>query len=252
MSEQKDKRKSNRNDQKAKEAKQKNKHVFEGYASYLFKITVSGRVVPAWPLIIVSLIFMFPVGFVLLMMKLILDSDGYSTLGKVAIGFGVLLLYFGIVEPYTSYGYLPLTTSESWTGTVVGVLLIWYGRRKYLVAKLWEQYQDAIFRTDDGSIQDIAKELGLTYEKTKEDIEKLIKHKLLPRSYIDEHDGKLVSPLAGMYSTTKKTPKKSAKCPNCAGVGTFYIDEQPKCPYCGSPFKWADAKRQMDEEAPLE
>ncbi len=219
----------------------------------------------SWGFIILLLIFFFPVGIGLMIVKLHKDKAHFTSNGKktaivgwVYIGFGILYMLMGLT------GGLDTSAGSSVVSGVItmlivccggGYAIVHHGNKYKKLGLVYDKYVPVISSTPDGSLDSIAEKLGETYDTSTENIQKLIDMGLLKDSYVDKSNRSIVSPLVATITRTNKyrlepnqntnataqpaqsTPKvKTVKCPNCGGINTFTENADNICDFCGSPL----------------
>lgn len=211
----------------------------------------SHKIVP-WSVIILLLFFFFPIGIVLILVKLHKDSENFITNGKgtakvgwVFFGLGIIYLFMALGEIGTKSNYV-LMFAVGALCCVGGFALVRHGNKYKNMGLKFARYFPCIANSRDGSLYRIASSSGILYDTVCSDIQSMINLGLLPDSYIDISSQRLISPLikkdrymdsfSYMEEATKKL-KKTVKCPNCGGINQITCDDN-MCEFCGSPLEY--------------
>lgn len=113
-----------------------------------------------------------------------------------------------------------------------GTLLVLHGRKYRETAKLREKYLPVIARSEDGNMDKMGISLGLPYDTVKQQLQRLICHKVLTDSYIDEARHVLVSKLLG--TSAPRVERRAVQCPHCGGMSQILVGGKNVCEYCDS------------------
>ena len=205
----------------------------------------------SWGVIILLLVIFFPVGIGLAISKLHKEPENYEKNGKnvfiVGIVFAVLAFLYLVGGSDTTFAFVVFA--------IAGAAMIWQGLTYTKLAKNYEKYRSVLVNSTDGSIDNIAAALGLTYDQAVSDLGKLVAKGLLPDSYVSQEDRTFVSPLlqksfnaysseipyreetGTVRSSSQTSQVKTIKCPNCGGINTVNINFDNICDFCGSPLE---------------
>lgn len=215
------------------------------------KVKMNSHKIVPWLVIILLLFFFFPIGIVLMIIKLHKDSENFITngngtaiVGWVFLGLGVIYFFMGLGVKDTDSNYITML-AVGVIFCVGGFALVHHGNKYKNIGLKFARYFPCIANSKDGSLYRIASSSGISYDTVHGDIQSMINLGLLPESYIDNISKCLVSPLIkkdsymGPLTYTEKPKKnleKVVKCPNCGGVNTI-TDEGSVCEFCGSPLE---------------
>lgn len=206
----------------------------------------------SWPVIILALIFFWPLGLFLIIKRSSLDKrTAMSAGGKGLKGLGIGLIAFGAI------GFIGLVSDPSGDaagGIVValffiagGIALIMKSKKIAKEADSVKQYLNIIVNGGERQIDSIAAATGKQYDVVKKDIQNMIDKGFLKNAYINENTREVVLPSAApananaSQSTTSAAPTTTVQtrvvaCP-CCGANNTVSGTLGECEYCGSPLK---------------
>lgn len=187
----------------------------------------------AWPVIILTLCFFWPVGLYLLIKRLSVDKKSALGVGKAAGIVGgafYLTAIVGILAGFTD-GF----SFEDWAMILLsaagGFVLCRAGKKLRKEAALAKQYL-AILNGNVRRMDSIASITGKPYDTVKADLQELISRGYLENAYINESTGEIVL-LSG--SVPPAPAARVVTCPCCGANNTLY-GPGGRCEYCGSPI----------------
>lgn len=223
----------------------------------------------SWTIITLCLVFCFYIGIPLMLIKLHRDKANMlsnakrtAVVGWIFFGFGCFYLIAGltgnlVIDDGSSIVFGLIVMVTLFCGG--GYAIVRYAKKYKKLGLLFERYLPVASRSPNGSLDDIAGALGEAYEKTEENIQKLIDAGLFEHSYIDKMCRCLVSPVVsstyqpqpgysaagrnGMHqqqSSAESTPAAgmiTVKCNGCGGINTVLQGRVCECEYCGSAIK---------------
>ena len=203
----------------------------------------------SWPLIILALIFFWPLGLFLIIKRASLDK-------KTALGAGKLIKGLGIASCcMAALGFL-VNITDGFDGTDVGMIIFFAAAGAallYLANKIKKdadsvkQYLNIIVNGGERQLDAIAAATGKQYDVVKKDVQKMIDKGFLKNAYINENTREVVLPSAapantnvGQPTTNMGTPTavqtRVVACP-CCGANNTVSGTLGECEYCGTPLK---------------
>ena len=122
-------------------------------------------------------------------------------------------------------------------GLALGSLLIVCTTKSLHLIKTAQNYIKVINSTPGGYIPEISSTLGVSQEKVKKNLEKIINKNYIPNAFIDYVNNCIILE-NNQKSKTPSTPPApimvNIKCPNCGGKNTIRNGANGICEYCGS------------------
>ena len=203
----------------------------------------------SWPVIILALIFFWPLGLFLIIKRASLDK-------KTALGAGKLIKGLGIASCcMAALGFL-VNITDGFDGTDVGMIVFFAAAGAallYLANKIKKdadsvkQYLNIIVNGGERQLDAIAAATGKQYDVVKKDVQKMIDKGFLKNAYINENTREVVLPSAapantnvGQPTTNMGTPTavqtRVVACP-CCGANNTVSGTLGECEYCGTPLK---------------
>ena len=203
----------------------------------------------SWPVIILALIFFWPLGLFLIIKRASLDK-------KTALGAGKLIKGLGIASCcMAALGFL-VNITGGFDGTDVGMIIFFAAAGAallYLANKIKKdadsvkQYLNIIVNGGERQLDAIAAATGKQYDVVKKDVQKMIDKGFLKNAYINENTREVVLPSAapantnvGQPTTNMGTPTavqtRVVACP-CCGANNTVSGTLGECEYCGTPLK---------------
>jgi len=203
----------------------------------------------SWPVIILALIFFWPLGLFLIIKRASLDK-------KTAMGSGKLIKGLGIASCcMAALGFL-VSITDGFDGTDVGMIIFFAAAGAallYLANKIKKdadsvkQYLNIIVNGGERQLDAIAAATGKQYDVVKKDVQKMIDKGFLKNAYINENTREVVLPSAapantnvGQPTTNMGTPTavqtRVVACP-CCGANNTVSGTLGECEYCGTPLK---------------
>ena len=202
----------------------------------------------SWPVIILALIFFWPLGLFLIIKRASVDK-------KTAMGSGKLIKGLGIASCcMAALGFL-VCISDGFDGTDVGMIiffaaagaaLLYLAKKIKKDAESVKQYLNIIVNGGERQLDAIAAATGKQYDAVKNDVQKMIDKGYLKNAYINESTREVVLPSAAPTNnnvgqpTTGSAPTavqtRVVACP-CCGANNTVSGTLGECEYCGSPLK---------------
>lgn len=203
----------------------------------------------SWPVIIALLIFFFPVGFYLLYKRFTVDKTatgknvkGLRNTGLILIGIGLFYTIMGIAgELDTSDGSSVVAGDiillAIFGGTGLVFLLTSIKMKKY--GEKYKKYISIIVNQKQHILDNIASSVGVTYETSLVDLQKMLEFGYFPGAYINESNREFVLPEKQQIQTNipKTSQTKVVTCKSCGANNTVTIGRANECEYCGSPIE---------------
>lgn len=207
----------------------------------------------SWPVIILALIFFWPIGLFLIIRRFTLDKKAAISAGNKGLkGLGIGLVVFG------SIGFFGCVSDPEATGGAVvafffivgGIALIRKAKKLSKEAESTKQYLAIIINGNVRQLDSIAAATGKSYDVVKSEVQKMIENGYLKNAYINENTREVVLPtaapapaanpvFANPFQSAAALAQPQAKivaCPCCGANNTIY-GATGECEYCGSPIK---------------
>ena len=210
----------------------------------------------SWGVIILALIFFWPVGLFLLVRKFSIDKRAaVSSGGKGMKVIGIVLIVFaaigllGFLSSAADYG----VGSDDIGGIIFlmffvvgGVALLRKAKNVEKEAESIKQYLSIIVNGNVRQLDTISSTTGKSYDVVYKDVKNMIVKGFLKNAYINENTREVVLPSdapaapqnAAPTSTASTAPVKTkiVACP-CCGANNTIVGDVGECEYCGSPLK---------------
>lgn len=145
---------------------------------------------PAWPLIAVMLIILYPIGIFMIIIKINRELQDMKKNSRIATGIGAAVIALALLFAILALsGLVTLTDRANTIGIAVflliigcfgGVVLIRKGIRSGKVADMNARYKPVILDTPDGSVDAIAAKCGESYEECYQNLKTLIVEGFIP------------------------------------------------------------------------
>ena len=184
----------------------------------------------SWPVIILALIFFWPLGLFLIIKRASLDK-------KTALGASKLIKGLGIASCcMAALGFL-VNITDGFDGTDVGMIIFFAAAGAallYLANKIKKdadsvkQYLNIIVNGGERQLDAIAAATGKQYDVVKKDVQKMIDKGFLKNAYINENTREVVLPSAAPANTNVGQPTTNMGTPTA--VQTRVV----ACPCCGA------------------
>lgn len=202
----------------------------------------------SWPVIILALIFFWPLGLFLIIKRASVDK-------KTAMGSGKLIKGLGIASCcMAALGFL-VCISDGFDGTDVGMIiffaaagaaLLYLAKKIKKDAESVKQYLNIIVNGGERQLDAIAAATGKQYDAVKNDVQRMIDKGYLKNAYINESTREVVLPSAAPANNNVGQPTTGAAptavqtrvvaCP-CCGANNTVSGTLGECEYCGTPLK---------------
>lgn len=203
---------------------------------------------PSWVAIVLWFIFFWPVGVYLIWKKLSSDKAAAMKNSKVLRVIGIVFIFFGVVM---------LSEIGNDAGTALfgflfyaggGALIIWESIKVKQSGERYKKYIDIVINQEQRTIENIASQMGLSYDQTVKGLQKMIDVGYFSGAYIDQANHEIVFPrrqqqvaentyVQQSSSAPSQPQQKAVKCPNCGGNNIITIGRICECDFCGSPIE---------------
>lgn len=195
------------------------------------------KIYQSWGIVILALIVFWPVGLILLYLKLRDNSKNkfkFSGITKIVIGacsvsFGLIGLAAEIDEPTGEMGVTIVMVSIF---LAIGIAFIYFGMKNIKDGKIYEKIGSLINFQEVESVEEIARKLKTTEEKVAEYISKAISLGFC-NNEIEYKNNKIVYKKKIKAEEEKKKHERIIKCECCGGINHISDIEVKACEYCG-------------------
>ena len=199
----------------------------------------------SWLIILLALIFFWPLGLVLLFIRIQDTRGNLKSLSNIFWTLAIIcyfITFLGITQTVgnkyndsASISALTFFCIASIGFTIPAIKF----HKKY---KYYKNYADYIKLRRRVSIDEIAKKMGETTEKVTQNIAKIISYKMLDGYINEENEVVLIDNYSNTPSyignvTTNATPQRqvlTVKCRNCGATNKFITGKENRCEYCDS------------------
>ena len=201
-------------------------------------MTSGGNKGISWVVIILLIIFFWPVGLILLFQKLKTDRTATLKSGKLIGVVSYILMGMGAI-------YLLMTLSEDGGMLIPAILFggggIWIfiiSRRMKKNAEKYRKYISIVINQGQSSIDEIAYAMGVSYEIAMQDLQKMIDAGYFSNAYINSGRREIVLARQVLVNQTVVSPaqnrKKVVVCSGCGANNTVIEGQVGECEYCGN------------------
>ncbi len=190
-----------------------------------------------WIVVILALIIFWPIGLILLYLKLRDNSKNKFTFsGITKIVIGTCSIFFALIgtaaeidEPTGEVGVTIVMVSIF---LAIGIAFIYFGMKNIKDGKIYEKIGNLINFQEVESVEEIAKKLKITEEKAIEYISKAV---LLGfcNNEIEYKNKKIIYKKKIQEEVEKKKHERIVKCESCGGINHISDTEVKACEYCG-------------------
>lgn len=202
----------------------------------------------SWPVIILALLFFWPLGLFLIIKRTTLDKTAVM---KVSFGKGlkitaiVLLVLggFGIIGSFNPFDFGSLVIFLFFIAG--GVILLIKARKIKSEGKSIKKYLAIIVNGGERQLDAVASATGKQYDVVKNDVQNMIDKGFLKNAYINENTREVVLASSAPANTNAGQPTGGATpaavqtrviaCP-CCGANNTVSGNLGECEYCGSPL----------------
>ncbi len=192
----------------------------------------------SWAVIILILIFIWPVGIFLLYRKLAYDDEKLknirNTLWSGAI-FCYLLAFCGL-SANTGSTFDSLDVALIIIFIMIAIVCTIFALKTNKKYKYYEKYVEILKIRKRIDLSELSRKMGITEEQVIDDIAKLNKYKM-SNTYINEDNEIIIVSNNYVDNTAFKEPKKQitiVKCKNCGATNKCIEGKENRCEYCGT------------------
>lgn len=195
------------------------------------------KLAESWVVVILALIIFWPVGLILLYLKLRNNSKNKFTFsGTMKIIIGVCSVFFGLIGASTEIdqptGEVGLTIVMVSIFLAIGIAFIYFGVKNIKEGKIYEKISNLINFQEVESVEEIAKKLKITEEKATEYISKAISLGIC-NNEIEYKNNRIIYKKKVEEQVEKKKHERIVKCECCGGINHINDTEVKACEYCG-------------------
>jgi len=190
------------------------------------------------------LFFFFPVGFYLIYKRFTVNQtnvqrnyEGLNNTGIILLIFSVIYLILGFSGVYKTMDESTAIDPSFLPSIVFGISAFIFFRKAYLTkayAKKYTKYNAIIINQKERMIDNIASNMGITYETAIADLQKMLSLGYFPGAYIDEINRELIILEQSTSNTDKPYKTKVVICKSCGANNTVLMGCSNECEYCGS------------------
>lgn len=191
--------------------------------------------------IIISMICFWPVGLVLLTLRVVGIKKNYKSITNFMFVTGIILLILFVLFAFSSIGdadYMDLFIGLSVIFLLPGSLLFIFGLKRRKKLKIYEQYLDYINFKNKISITTLCNKLGTTSDVITKTLREMISQGIID-GYINESDYFILKDTSTVYSSTEnrydsKDEIVVVKCQECGATNKVIVGKSTECEYCGT------------------
>lgn len=203
----------------------------------------------SWPVIILALIFFWPLGLFLIIKRTTLDNTAVmkdSSCKGLKITAIVLLVLggFGIIGSFDPFDFGSLVIFLFFIAG--GVILLNKAKKIKAEGESIKKYLAIIVNGGERQLDAVASATGKQYDVVKNDVQKMIDKGFLKNACINENTREVVLASAASSNVNVAQPTGGAApaavqtrviaCP-CCGANNTVSGDIGECEYCGTPLK---------------
>lgn len=203
----------------------------------------------SWPVIILALIFFWPLGLFLIIKRTTLDKTAVmkDSSGKGLKITAIVLLVlggFGIIGSFDPFDFGSLVIFLFFIAG--GVILLNKAKKIKAEGESIKKYLAIIVNGGERQLDAVASATGKQYDVVKNDVQKMIDKGFLKNAYINENTREVVLASANSANMNTTQPTVGAApaavqtrviaCP-CCGANNTVSGDLGECEYCGTPLK---------------
>jgi len=198
--------------------------------------TANSRLSISWIWVVVAFILFWPIGVVLLLVKLSGDKSAMMRCGRPMIILSYILIGIGVICLLAMFGgEIGMLMPAILFGGGGGALNI-IGRRTTATSERYKKYLDLVINQGETSIDNIAAAVGVSYAATVEDLQKMINSGFLTNAFIDVGSRSIVlarvaAPRADGFVVGQE---RVLVCGSCGANNRTIVGKISECEYCGS------------------
>ena len=206
----------------------------------------SSKISAPWVVIAVLLFLVWPLGLVLLVKKLTVDRSATFKCGNVLFILSIIIIFIGSA-------YLTASVYQDSHLAIHACILLAGGLWLFILAisimakgRRYKKYIDLVVNKSMTSIEYIAAEVGVPYNKAVDDLRKMVSARYFPGAHVSIPRKELYfsqpqHPQAVWDQRNKETKaeRPSDKVVSCTGCGAnnkVPAGQLTECEYCGSPL----------------
>ncbi len=209
----------------------------------------------SWPILIIVTIAFWPVGVFLIWKRISVDRKTAMAAGRLISIFGWISVAFAGIG---ILAYLPegITKDDVYMALfflIAGIVLVLLGRNTAKNAEKFKKYISIIVNHEETSIDNIAMAMPTSYEKAKEDLQKMINRGYFADAYINDADREIVLPSmeqsyvvkaeVNVRTNTEVNIRTNTEiemvvvsCKGCGANNKIEKGTVGECQFCGSPI----------------
>ena len=203
----------------------------------------------SWPVIILALIFFWPLGLFLIIKRTTLDKTAVmkDSSGKGLKITAIVLLVlggFGIIGSFDPFDFGSLVIFLFFIAG--GVILLNKAKKIKAEGESIKKYLAIIVNGGERQLDAVASATGKQYDVVKNDVQKMIDKGFLKNAYINENTREVVLASVASSNVNVAQPTGGAApaavqtrviaCP-CCGANNTVSGDIGECEYCGTPLK---------------
>ena len=200
----------------------------------------------SWAIVILVLIFFWPVGVYLLYRKVTGDRASALKNSKILRNVGFVFLGFAII-----YIFMVISgqMDDAWTAAaffgIGGGVLVYAAKRLKMTGEKFKKYINIVINNNQTSIDNIAAAIPISYDKAAKDLQEMINKGYFSNAYIDVSNTEIILPSyikqqsernGSLKNNNEQAKVKSVICKNCGGNNEVIEGQVCECEYCGSPI----------------
>lgn len=200
----------------------------------------------SWAIVILVLIFFWPVGVYLLYRKVTGDRASALKNSKILRNVGFVFLGFAII-----YIFMVISgqMDDAWTAAaffgIGGGVLVYAAKRLKMTGEKFKKYINIVINNNQTSIDNIAAAIPISYDKAAKDLQEMINKGYFSNAYIDVSNREIILPShmkqqsernGSLKNNNEQAKVKSVICKNCGGNNEVIEGQVCECEYCGSPI----------------
>jgi hypothetical protein len=209
---------------------------------------------PSWAVVILLLIFFWPVGLFILYKKVTGDKTAALQNSKVLNTVGWVFAVFAVIYILMAVSG-EMKASDAFCAFAFfgagGALMIYGAKRMKKNAEKLKKYISIVINNNQTSIDNIAAAIPTDYEQAKKDLQKMIDNDYFQGAYIDTANREIVLPKRENSQSTNMSGNniqhenrdmgqlrfKVVICKNCGANNKIAEGKICECEYCGSPLQ---------------
>lgn len=211
----------------------------------------------SWGVIILVLIFFWPVGLFLLYRKITGDKEAALKNSKVLNIIGGVFLAFAIIYLLMAItGNLKTRDGSSAVKSLItaflffgggGTFMIYTAKKMKVNSERLKKYIAIVINNNETSIDNIAAAIPTSYDKAIKELQKMIDNNYFKNAYIDVSEREIVLPKKNTQKETTSNIQRNSPineseikvvvCKNCGANNKVVEGQVCECEYCGSMLK---------------